>query len=140
MEKSSCHGSQRDAVLFSVSSRAGYVVLGKTLKFEEWADKIQSSFEQLFWIDVKPNENNPAVDSKLVHRRGMYKDCYLGSHPFANYQLRPNFPIAMAVVSVVLFISFQLNFFTFIKFEAIERAIIACIKIPSILFPFFSIG
>ena len=102
-------------MLFSVSSKVCHVLLGKILKFEEWADRIQSSFEQLFWIDVKPNENNSAVDSKLVHRRGIYKDCYLGSHPFANYQLRPNFPIAMAVVSAICYshLSLMENFFTF---------------------------
>ena len=81
------------------------------MAFKEWADKIQGSFERYFWIDASPNQNNPAIDAKLVHRRGIYKDSYLGSHPFANYQLRPNFPIAMAIVSTLFsFLLFSLLF------------------------------
>ena len=77
------------------------------MSFAAWAKKIQSSFERLFWIYVNPDQKNAAVDPKLVHRRGIYKDCYGGSHPFADYQLRPNFPIAMAVVSTILYCTFQ---------------------------------
>jgi len=75
----------------------GVSIKGKLMSFAAWAKKIQSSFERLFWIDVNPDQKNAAVDPKLVHRRGIYKDCYGGSHHFADYQLRPNFPIAMAV-------------------------------------------
>lgn len=37
------------------------------------------------------------IDSKLVHKRGIYKDTYRSSISYADYQLRPNQCIAMAV-------------------------------------------
>lgn len=32
-----------------------------------------------------------------MNRRGIYKDTYKSSQEFSDYQLRPNYPIAMAV-------------------------------------------
>ena len=69
------------------------------MSFADWENKIQASFERSFWIGLEASEDNELVDSKLVHRRGIYKDCFGASHAFTDYQLRPNFPIAMAVVS-----------------------------------------
>jgi glycogen debranching enzyme len=84
--------------------------------YKEWSDLIQTSFERLYYVPsgapdikfctyIKLIFTDPADDHKyvinagIVNRRGIYKDV-LGSgsdHEWADYQLRPNFPIAMTV-------------------------------------------
>lgn len=68
-----------------------------TVSYEEWNRKIQDNFEKMFYVshDLKdPNEKHP----ELVHKRGIYKDSCGASSPWCDYQLRPNFTIAMVVV------------------------------------------
>lgn len=75
------------------------------VSYHEWNRKIQDNFEKLFYVSEDPsdsNEKNPT----LVHKRGIYKDSYGASSPWCDYQLRPNFTIAMVVVSN-LFIIFK---------------------------------
>lgn len=76
-----------------------------TVSYDEWNRKIQDNFEKLFHVSEDPsdfNEKHP----ELVHKRGIYKDSYGASSPWCDYQLRPNFTIAMVVVSV-LFVIFK---------------------------------
>ncbi|KAL8625730.1 hypothetical protein ACOMHN_044005 [Nucella lapillus] len=64
--------------------------------FEEWANAIKQNFEKDFFISTTPdpsNEPNP----ELIVRRGMYKDCFNATQFWANFQLRPNFCVAMVV-------------------------------------------
>ncbi|KAG9338439.1 hypothetical protein JZ751_025843 [Albula glossodonta] len=64
--------------------------------YEDWNNLIQKNFEKKFYVshDPKdPNEKHP----DLVHKRGIYKDSYGASSPWCDYQLRPNFTIAMVV-------------------------------------------
>ncbi|KAG7093876.1 hypothetical protein E1B28_007515 [Marasmius oreades] len=72
----------------------------RLVTYGEWASLIQQSFETFYYIPTNPaNDGLYKVDSKLVNRRGMYKDVY-GSgkgREWSDYQLRPNFPIAMTV-------------------------------------------
>ncbi|RMC08451.1 hypothetical protein DUI87_14695 [Hirundo rustica rustica] len=66
------------------------------ITYDEWDRKIQGHFERLFFVSenpADPNEKHP----DLVHKRGIYKDSYGASSPWCDYQLRPNFPIAMVV-------------------------------------------
>lgn len=73
--------------------RHGKVV---AVSYHEWNRKIQDNFEKLFYVSEDPsdfNEKNP----NLVHKRGIYKDSYGASSPWCDYQLRPNFTIAMVV-------------------------------------------
>ncbi|NWW55946.1 GDE enzyme, partial [Ifrita kowaldi] len=66
------------------------------ITYDEWDRKIQGHFERLFFVSenpADPNEKHP----DLVHKRGIYKDSYGASSPWCDYQLRPNFTIAMVV-------------------------------------------
>ena len=66
------------------------------LTYEEWASRIDKAFEENFWIPEEPTFEDE--ENKLVHRRGIYKDSVGATHRFADYQLRPNLCVAMAVV------------------------------------------
>lgn len=72
--------------------------LAKTviMSFKEWGNLIQENFEKHFYVSTIPAPG----DSKLINKRGIYKDSVNASRPWADFQLRPNFPIAMAVVSI----------------------------------------
>lgn len=60
-----------------------------TLK--KWADLIQSNFDKEFFVTA---EMGP-----LVNKAGIYKDSVGASQPWADFQLRCNFPITMVAVS-----------------------------------------
>ncbi|XP_048845065.1 glycogen debranching enzyme isoform X2 [Brienomyrus brachyistius] len=67
-----------------------------SVSYEDWNNQIQANFEKLFYVShdpADPNEKHP----ELVHKRGIYKDSTGASSPWCDYQLRPNFPIAMVV-------------------------------------------
>lgn len=71
---------------------------GHNISFEEWAAKIEQNFERCYYVPVDPKEDAQYdVNSSLVNRRGIYKDLYMGGKEYEDYQLRPNFPIAMTV-------------------------------------------
>ncbi|XP_035698387.1 glycogen debranching enzyme-like isoform X2 [Branchiostoma floridae] len=66
-----------------------------TVTFAEWDAKLQDNFEKKFWVASEPYEGEEKPG--LIHRRGVYKDSVGASFPWTDYQLRPNFCIAMAV-------------------------------------------
>lgn len=66
--------------------------------YEEWNRRIQDNFEKMFYVPPDPKEKHEK-HPELVHKRGIYKDTYGASSPWCDYQLRPNFTIAMVVVS-----------------------------------------
>nr|GAT49271.1 glycoside hydrolase family 13 protein [Mycena chlorophos] len=72
----------------------------RLVTYKEWSDLIQASFEKCYYVPTSPDDDAKYnLDSKLVNRRGIYKDVY-GSgagREWSDYQLRPNFPIAMTV-------------------------------------------
>ena len=60
----------------------------------DWAAKIEANFEKHFRVFV----DNPDEKRKdLVHKTDIYKDTMGSGYPWCDYQLRCNFPIAMAV-------------------------------------------
>ena len=71
---------------------------GQEISFRDWASRLEKNFERCFYIPLDPKEDaqydvNPAT----INRRGIYKDLYKSGKEYEDYQLRPNFPIAMTV-------------------------------------------
>jgi glycogen debranching enzyme len=56
-----------------------------------WANRIDRNFEKHFWIDANTSE------SVHVNHREIYKDTLNSSIPWTDYQLRPNFLIALCL-------------------------------------------
>jgi glycogen debranching enzyme len=71
---------------------------GSEISYQAWADLIKANFERCFFVPKTAKEDEEFdVDSKIINRRGIFKDLYLSGKPYEDYQLRPNFPIAMTV-------------------------------------------
>lgn len=71
---------------------------GKRISFADWAKLIKDNFEHCFYVPrVKSEDGQYDVDSSIVNRRGIYKDLYRGGKGYEDYQLRPNYTIAMSV-------------------------------------------
>lgn len=69
---------------------------GDEISFQQWADIIQQNFERCYYVPLSPSEDKDYdVNPKVVNRRGIYKDLYRSGKEYEDYQLRPNFPIAM---------------------------------------------
>lgn len=60
------------------------------------------------------------LNTKSVNRRGIYKDTYKASNHYGDYQLRPNFPIAMVVVSTTLLNNNTFCSFTYVNFHKFQ--------------------
>ena len=71
----------------------------RTLPYAKWASLIKDSFEHHFWIPVDRNlaSQKEGTHAGYLHRTGIYKDCVGSTQRYANFQLRPNFLIAMVV-------------------------------------------
>lgn len=70
---------------------------GQEVTLKEWAQKLKDNFERCYWVPRDPEEDEKYdVDSKIINRRGIYKDLYRSTKPYEDLQLRANFPIAMA--------------------------------------------
>ncbi|KAF8631846.1 hypothetical protein AX15_002119 [Amanita polypyramis BW_CC] len=72
----------------------------RLVTYSEWDDLVRASFEKYYYIPSDPMEDKYyKINTRLVNRRGIYKDVYgsSGDREWADYQLRPNFPIAMVV-------------------------------------------
>ncbi|ODQ64254.1 glycogen debranching enzyme [Nadsonia fulvescens var. elongata DSM 6958] len=71
---------------------------GKAKTLEQWEDMVQASFEKSYYIPLDAAaDGDYDVDAKIVNRRGIYKDLYRSGKPYEDYQLRPNFALAMTV-------------------------------------------
>ncbi|XP_029380341.1 glycogen debranching enzyme-like isoform X2 [Echeneis naucrates] len=66
------------------------------ISYSQWSQQIQNSFETNFWVSADPKDPTEKHPD-LVHKRGIYKDSFGASSPWCDYQLRPNFTIAMVV-------------------------------------------
>lgn len=83
--------------------------------FNEWASRIKTHFEPHFWV---PEEGAGPYERQadLINRRGIYKDTVGSGIPWADYQFRPNFTIAMVVVSIRLYREIIQDLFFFFGF------------------------
>jgi len=65
-------------------------VNGKTItwSYKEWEERISDNFEKYFYI-------SEACENNMINKRCIYKDTYLSTNKYTDFQLRPNFPIAM---------------------------------------------
>ncbi|KAK3393446.1 glycogen debranching enzyme [Podospora didyma] len=71
---------------------------GSEISFQDWAGLIKDNFEKCFFVPISASEDSKYdVNPKIINRRGMYKDLYRSGKEYEDYQLRPNFPIAMTV-------------------------------------------
>lgn len=69
---------------------------GAFMSFREWASKIKDNFERCFFVPLDEADDSVYdINSRLVNRRGVYKDLYRSGKEHEDYQLRANFPIAM---------------------------------------------
>lgn len=83
---------------------------GNTVTFEEWNSLLQDNFEKKFYVPLSnADDGNFDVDSSLINRRGIYKDLYRTGKPYEDYQLRPNFCIAMTVAPELFTPSFAFD-------------------------------
>ncbi|KAI7871254.1 glycogen debranching enzyme [Spinellus fusiger] len=76
----------------------GVKVHGKMITYQHWNDLLQKNFEKIYYVPKDASEDSQyAVDPRIIHRRGIYKDVWRAVQPYTEYQFRSNFPIAMAV-------------------------------------------
>lgn len=69
---------------------------GSKKSYSDWAGLIKANFEKCYWVPVDATDDSKYyVDASIVNRRGIYKDLYKSGKAYEDYQLRPNFPIAM---------------------------------------------
>ncbi|KAL8777489.1 MAG: hypothetical protein Q9194_002526 [Teloschistes cf. exilis] len=71
---------------------------GERVTFKDWASKLRENFERCYYIPLDASDDGSYdVNSSIVNRRGIYKDLYRSGKEYEDYQLRPNFPVAMTV-------------------------------------------
>ncbi|KAM5362364.1 hypothetical protein ACJZ2D_012569 [Fusarium nematophilum] len=69
---------------------------GGSISLADWAGLIKANFERCYYVPLSPEEDSKyEVNTPIVNRRGMYKDLYKSGKEYEDYQLRPNFAIAM---------------------------------------------
>jgi glycogen debranching enzyme len=70
----------------------------KVITFSDWASRIKKNFERCYYVPLRSKDDSKYdINTKIVNRRGIYKDLYKSGKEYEDYQLRPNFPVAMTV-------------------------------------------
>lgn len=70
---------------------------GSAVSFGDWAGRIRANFERCYFVPLSADDGGHDANPALDQRRGMYKDVYRSGKEYEDYQLRANFPVAMAV-------------------------------------------
>ncbi|KAF5561498.1 glycogen debranching enzyme [Fusarium phyllophilum] len=69
---------------------------GGSISLADWAGLLKANFERCYYVPISPEEDSKYdVNTPIVNRRGIYKDLYKSGKEYEDYQLRPNFAIAM---------------------------------------------
>lgn len=75
-----------------------YTNEGIYMPFVEWERRIKASFERCYYVPLdSADDDDYDLDVSIIHRRGIYKDLYRSGKPYEDYQLRPNFALALSV-------------------------------------------
>ncbi|ALC41670.1 CG9485, partial [Drosophila busckii] len=82
--------SERRAIPFNGVERKGPAGELTKWSYQQWAERIQSSFETHFYV-------NETDRTKVANKKCIYKDCYGATHDWTDFQLRCNFPITLTV-------------------------------------------
>ncbi|KAJ3377045.1 hypothetical protein HDU84_009122 [Entophlyctis sp. JEL0112] len=71
----------------------------KILMYRDWDEMVAKSFEKYFYIPEDPRDdpNFELDEPKLINKRAIYKDVLGSSQKFTEFQLRPNFLVALVV-------------------------------------------
>jgi glycogen debranching enzyme len=70
----------------------------RKISYSNWATLIKDNFERCYYVPQNPADDGKYdVNTRIVNRRGIYKDLYRSGKEYEDYQLRPNLCIAMAV-------------------------------------------
>lgn len=104
-------GSAVEIVGLSWSAVSGLASLGPDIykhqdipvfgTLSRWSEVIKENFEKHFWIgDSKGSEVEPHPEH--VNNIEMYKDSVGSGHGWTDYQLRPNYVVALAVASDIV--------------------------------------
>lgn len=76
---------------------------GSTLEVAVWYSRLRANFERHFYVPEEGEEGEAAppggwvLAREVINRRGIYKDTCGASAVWADYQLRPNFLVVLAV-------------------------------------------
>ncbi|KAF5023676.1 hypothetical protein F66182_4242 [Fusarium sp. NRRL 66182] len=69
---------------------------GGSISLADWANLLKANFERCYYVPLSPEDDSKYdVNTPIINRRGMYKDLYKSGKEYEDYQLRPNFAIAM---------------------------------------------
>ncbi|RMJ11680.1 hypothetical protein BHE90_012971 [Fusarium euwallaceae] len=69
---------------------------GSSISLADWARLVKANFERCYYVPLSPEDDSKYdVNTPIVNRRGVYKDLYKSGKEYEDYQLRPNFAIAM---------------------------------------------
>jgi len=68
------------------------------ISYKDWDFLVSSTFEKHFYVPKDPSDDHKfVIQQNHVNRRGIYKDTVGSTHGWTDYQLRPNFFVAMVV-------------------------------------------
>jgi len=81
--------------------------------FSIWSNLIERNFEKYFFVDGTYTSTDVDPHPELINKHNIYKDLVGSSTAWTDYQLRPNFPIAIVVVRIFTSSNITKSFDTF---------------------------